>query len=55
MERFGVPEEQRHYIMSFYVNGIAGIIEEWLKGGCEDDIEHITKVIEGCVLKFGKI
>ena len=55
LERFGVPEEQRHYIMSFYVNGIAGIIEEWLKGGCEDDIEHITKVIEGCIPKFEKI
>ena len=55
LERFGVPEEQRHYIMSFYVNGIAGIIEEWLKGDCKDDIEHITKMIEGCIPKFEKI
>lgn len=55
LERFGVPEEQRHYIMSFYVNGIAGIIEEWLKGDCKDDIEHITKMIEGCLPKFEKI
>lgn len=55
MERFGVPLDERHYLMAFYLKGIAGIIEEWLKGGCEDDIEHITKVIEGCIPKFEKI
>lgn len=55
MERFGVPLDERHYLMAFYLKGITGIIEEWLKGGCEDDIEHITKVIEGCIPKFEKI
>lgn len=55
LERFDVPLDERHYLMAFYLKGIAGIIEEWLKGGCEDDIEHITKVIEGCIPKFKKI
>lgn len=55
LERFDVPADERHYLMAFYLKGIAGIIEEWIKGGCEDDIEHITRVIEGCVPKFGKI
>ncbi len=55
MERFGVPLDERHYLMAFYLKGITGIIEEWIKGGCEDDIEHITKVIEGCIPKFEKI
>lgn len=55
LERFNVPADERHYLMAFYLKGIAGIIEEWIKGGCEDDIEHITKVIEGCVSKFGKL
>lgn len=55
LERFDVPADERHYLMAFYLKGIAGIIEEWIKGGCEDDIEHITKVIEGRVPKFGKI
>lgn len=53
LERFDVPADERHYLMAFYLKGIAGIIEEWIKGGCEDDIEHITKVIEGRVPKFG--
>ena len=55
MERFGVPLDERHYLMAFYLKGITGIIEEWIKGGCEDDIEHITNVIEGCIPKFDKI
>ena len=55
LERFDFPLDERHYLMAFYLKGIAGIIEEWLKGGCEDDIEHITKVIEGCIPKFEKI
>lgn len=55
LERFDVPADERHYLMAFYLKGIAGIIEEWIKGGCEDDIEHITKVIEGRVPKFGKL
>lgn len=52
LERFNVPADERHYLMAFYLKGIAGIIEEWIKGGCEDDIEHITRVIEGCVPKI---
>ena len=55
MERFGVPLDERHYLMAFYLKGITGIIEEWIKGGCEDDIDHITNVIEGCIPKFDKI
>ena len=52
LERFDVPADERHYLMAFYLKGIAGIIEEWLKGGCEDTTEHIMKIIQGCVPKM---
>ena len=51
LERFGVPEGERSYLMSFYLKGIAGIIEEWLKGGCKDDVEKMMAIIERCVPK----
>ena len=50
LERFRVPKSQREYIMKFYLNGIVGIIMEWLGRGCEDEISEIIKIIEDCVM-----
>jgi AcrR family transcriptional regulator len=50
LEHFRVPKSQREYIMKFYLNGIVGIIMEWLGRGCEDDTSEIIKIIEDCVM-----
>ena len=51
-ERYGVPERDRGYIMSFYVHGIMALIGEWLKGDCCDSIEYISEMIQGLVKKY---
>lgn len=50
LERFGVPEQDRTYIMAFYIRGLMAIITEWLKDDCTDSIEHIIAVIQRCVM-----
>ena len=50
LERFGVPEKDRAYLMTFYVRGLMAIITEWLQGDCEDDTAHVIAVIQRCVI-----
>ena len=50
LERFGVPEQDRTYMMTFYIRGLMAIITEWLKGDCSDSEEHIIAVIHRCVM-----
>jgi len=53
LRRFSVPEEQRRFIMAFFLKGIAGVIEEWLKGGCAEPIETVAQIIQNCIPKSG--
>ena len=50
LERFGVPEERRGYMLAFYMNGLIAIINEWLKNDCNDSAEYIADIMQGCVL-----
>lgn len=49
LERFHVPPEDRAYMMSFYINGLIAIINEWLKNDCKDPVEHIISVMQTCI------
>ena len=49
LNRFGVPEEDRKYVMQFHINGLMSIIDEWLKDDCKDSIEHVISVIQRCI------
>ena len=50
LERFHVPENERSYMMKFYLTGVYAIVMEWLGKNCSDDIEMIIKVITDCVM-----
>lgn len=50
LERYKVPEQQRHYMLAFYIRGIMAIVTEWLKDDCKDSVEEIIAVIQGCVM-----
>ena len=54
LERFEVPDENRSYMMCFYIHGMLAIIEEWLKKDCENSIEHVIKIMEQCVMGVTK-
>lgn len=49
LERFAVPEEERHYCMVFYLNGITAIVEEWVRNGCKDSMEQVIAVMQRCI------
>lgn len=49
LDRFCVPSSHQQYIMLFYLNGLMGIINQWLKDDCKDSIEHIISVMQICI------
>ena len=49
LDRYGVPEQDRTYIMAFYIRGLMAIISEWLKNDCSNSITYVTGVIQQCV------
>lgn len=51
LTRFSVPEEKREYIMTFYLNGIAAVVSEWLKNGCRESTDFISDLIIDCIPK----
>ncbi len=50
LERFRVSEEQRGFIMYFYIHGLIAIISEWLKGDCVQPVSMIIQIMEKCVM-----
>lgn len=50
LERYRVSEQERTYILVFYIHGIMAIIKEWLKKDCSDPVEQIIAVIQRCVI-----
>ena len=49
LDRFCIPSSEQKYIMPFYIHGLMGIINEWLKEGCEDPVENIISVMQLCI------
>ena len=49
LDRFDYPEDYKKYVMMYYLNGINGIINEWLKDGCKKDINEISQIISVCI------
>lgn len=48
--RFRVPEGEWEYRVHFYLQGIMGIIMQWLEGGCKEEILWLSGLIRRCVL-----
>lgn len=49
LDRFTIPPSKQQYIMLFYINGLMGIINEWMKEDCKDSVEHIISVMQICI------
>lgn len=45
LERFNIPKEEQTYILLFYIDGIMGILQNWISNGCTDSEEFITQLI----------
>ena len=55
LARFRIPEEERRYVIKFYLTGIFAIVMEWLGKKCADDIGEIVRIVTNCVLGDGSI
>ncbi len=49
MERLGVEESRREYMLTFYIHGIVAIVEQWIKNDCRESIDEICEIIIHCV------
>lgn len=49
LERFSVPEEDRPYLMAFYISGLMAVVTSWLDTGCEDSVARITSIMQRCI------
>lgn len=50
LERFSVPTAERNYRMIFYLQGIQGIVAQWLKEDCAESMDALIQIIQRCVL-----
>lgn len=53
LELFCIPETEKSYILFFYMNGIMGIVTEWLRKDCAESVEAITSLIMKYTLPTG--
>lgn len=51
LNRFHVPAEDQSYVMSFFINGLIAMINEWLRNDCKDSVEHLIHLMQICVRK----
>ena len=49
LNRFHISPSEQKYMMPFYIHGLMGIVNEWLKEDCKDSVEHIISVMQICI------
>ena len=54
LDRFRFPEQEKSYIVHFYLGGITSVVKEWLKKDCSDTIEQIIDICMRCIMPNGK-
>lgn len=52
LDRFGIPEKRKKYMLEFYIHGIIAVITEWLTNDCEDSIDYIIDIISEQIPKL---
>ncbi|MGN0754552.1 MAG: TetR/AcrR family transcriptional regulator [Aristaeellaceae bacterium] len=51
LERFHLLPSEQKYMIPFYINGLMGIINEWLREDCKDTVEHVISVMQLCIAR----
>ena len=52
LARFAYPEEDRAYVMMFYLNGLTAVTNLWLCDDCRRPVEEVVTLIRDCI--FGR-
>lgn len=45
LARHQVPEEDRGYMLSFYIEGTMGIVKRWLLSDCRESVDDIARIM----------
>ncbi|MCD7844494.1 MAG: TetR family transcriptional regulator C-terminal domain-containing protein [Oscillospiraceae bacterium] len=45
LARHQVPEEDRGYMLSFYIEGTMGIVKRWLLSDCRESLDDIARIM----------
>ncbi len=48
LDRFDVDKDKREYIIRFYIDGLMGIVNQWLENDCYDDINDAVLAMQYC-------
>lgn len=51
LERRQVPEDDRAYLMTFYIHGLMAIVSRWLENDCADSEERVIALMLRCVAR----
>lgn len=46
LDKYGVPDNEKEYIFSFFSFGLVAIIQKWIENDCKDDIELIADLMK---------
>lgn len=49
---FGIDDKESRFVSAYFINGIYAIIDEWIKGGCREEVTDICQLIIKCVRPF---
>ena len=49
LERHHIPVKDREYMLSFYIEGMMGIIKRWLLSDCSDSVDYIAEMMMSVV------
>lgn len=50
LARFQVPENERAYVIKFYLTGVFAVVMEWIDKDCAESMDTVVKIITDCVL-----
>ena len=50
LSKFHVPENERPYMMKFYLSGVTAVVMEWIDNGCMDDMNSIVNILTECIM-----
>ena len=50
LDRYRVPDRERRYLMRFYLDGLMAVLDEWIRGGCEDPVDEIAGIMQRCCM-----
>ncbi|MCD8144512.1 MAG: TetR/AcrR family transcriptional regulator [Oscillospiraceae bacterium] len=45
LKRYEIPAGEREYVLSFYIDGMMGIVKRWLQSDCKDSIDDIARIM----------